>query len=146
MITCERGTKALPNAYAVSSTGTKETHIALQLSRLRPGFQVIAVCVLCLAVVGCALTGEVLPKLGIDIDKTSASGLSAGAYMAGQLQVVHSSKVVGVGTRSRWPLRLCGDGNSGPYALGDRKRYACSRELHVGQGRRPRCSWACGKS
>jgi hypothetical protein len=46
---------------------------------------------------GCSPTGEVLPTLGVDIEKTSASGLSAGAYMAGQLQVVHSSNIVGAG-------------------------------------------------
>jgi len=45
---------------------------------------------------GCSQPGgEDLPQLGIDIKQTSASGLSAGAYMAGQLQVVHSSEMIG---------------------------------------------------
>jgi len=45
--------------------------------------------------VGCSPTGEALPQLGIDVKQTSASGLSAGAYMAGQLQVAHSSQIIG---------------------------------------------------
>jgi poly(3-hydroxybutyrate) depolymerase len=38
-----------------------------------------------------------LPALGADLDATSVSGLSSGAYMAGQIQVAHSTKVVGAG-------------------------------------------------
>ena len=40
-------------------------------------------------------SGEALPQLGIDDTQTSASGLSAGAYMAGQLQVAHSNDMIG---------------------------------------------------
>ncbi|HSD93627.1 MAG TPA: poly(3-hydroxybutyrate) depolymerase [Methyloceanibacter sp.] len=40
---------------------------------------------------------EALPKLGADLDRTSVSGLSSGAYMAGQLQVAHSKHIVGSG-------------------------------------------------
>jgi hypothetical protein len=53
----------------------------------------IATLLLSAGLTGCSPQGETLPKLGIDIDKTSVSGLSAGAYMAGQLQVAHSSLV-----------------------------------------------------
>jgi poly(3-hydroxybutyrate) depolymerase len=45
--------------------------------------------------VGCSPSGEALPPLAIDIKQTSASGLSAGAYMAGQLQVAHSNEIIG---------------------------------------------------
>jgi len=45
--------------------------------------------------VGCSPNGEALPQLGIDVKQTSVSGLSAGAYMAGQLQVAHSSQIIG---------------------------------------------------
>lgn len=38
-----------------------------------------------------------LPTLGVDLSATSVSGLSAGAYMAGQFQVAHSRIVVGAG-------------------------------------------------
>jgi poly(3-hydroxybutyrate) depolymerase len=41
-------------------------------------------------------TGE-LPALGADLGATSVSGLSSGAYMAEQIQVAHSTKVVGAG-------------------------------------------------
>jgi hypothetical protein len=58
----------------------------------------VAVALLSTALTGCSPQGsETLPKLGIDIDKTSVSGLSAGAYMAGQLQVAHSNSVIGAG-------------------------------------------------
>jgi hypothetical protein len=38
-----------------------------------------------------------LPDLGADIAQTSVSGLSSGAYMAGQFQIAHSGIVVGAG-------------------------------------------------
>ncbi len=37
----------------------------------------------------------VLPALGADIRQTSTSGISSGAYMAGQFQIAHSELVVG---------------------------------------------------
>jgi poly(3-hydroxybutyrate) depolymerase len=40
---------------------------------------------------------EALPKLGADLAQTSVSGLSSGAYMAGQIQVAHSKDIVGAG-------------------------------------------------
>ncbi len=38
-----------------------------------------------------------LPALGADLDRTTVSGLSSGAYMAGQFQVAHSDIVAGAG-------------------------------------------------
>ncbi len=38
-----------------------------------------------------------LPALGADTGRTSVSGLSSGAYMAGQFQVAHSDLVMGAG-------------------------------------------------
>jgi len=38
-----------------------------------------------------------LPALGARIDETSVSGISAGAYMAGQFQLAHGRDVVGAG-------------------------------------------------
>ena len=38
---------------------------------------------------------EPLPKLGANISGTSVSGISSGAYMAGQFQLAHAKKVVG---------------------------------------------------
>ena len=59
---------------------------------------------LALILVGCGPQADELPHLGIDIDETSVSGLSAGAYMAGQLQVAHSSHIVGAGVVAGGPF------------------------------------------
>ena len=56
---------------------------------------VAAVLLLCL--VGCSPNDEEWPELGIDRGKTSEAGLSAGGYMAGQIQLAHSKEVVGAG-------------------------------------------------
>jgi poly(3-hydroxybutyrate) depolymerase len=40
---------------------------------------------------------DTLPALGVKLDETSVSGLSSGAYMAGQFHVAHSSIVKGAG-------------------------------------------------
>jgi len=44
-----------------------------------------------------SLAAEALPKLGADLAATSVSGLSSGAYMAGQIQVAHAKDIVGAG-------------------------------------------------
>ena len=38
-----------------------------------------------------------MPKLGADLAATSVSGLSSGAYMAGQIEVAHAKDIVGAG-------------------------------------------------
>ena len=43
------------------------------------------------------LAAEELPKLGADLTATSVSGLSSGAYMAGQIEVAHSKDIKGAG-------------------------------------------------
>jgi poly(3-hydroxybutyrate) depolymerase len=45
-----------------------------------------------------------LPRLGVVLKETSVSGLSSGAYMAGQLQVAHSKDIVGVGVVAGGPF------------------------------------------
>lgn len=45
----------------------------------------------------CASADDPLPGLGVDLTRSSVSGLSSGAYMAGQFQVAHSSIVMGAG-------------------------------------------------
>lgn len=42
-------------------------------------------------------TAGPLPALGVDLSRSSVSGLSSGAYMAGQFQVAHSDIVIGAG-------------------------------------------------
>jgi hypothetical protein len=57
----------------------------------------IAVLATLLAVAACKSEGTRLPALGARIGATSVSGLSSGAYMAGQFQIAHSSIVMGAG-------------------------------------------------
>jgi len=45
-----------------------------------------------------------LPRLGVNLKETSVSGLSSGAYMAGQLQVAHSKDIVGAGIVAGGPF------------------------------------------
>jgi len=51
-----------------------------------------------------AAAAEDLPKLGITLPTTSVSGLSSGAYMAGQIEVAHSKDIVGVGIVAGGPF------------------------------------------
>src|SRR3990172_7811654 len=44
-----------------------------------------------------AAAAEALPELGAELDATSVSGLSSGAYMAGQIELAHATHIVGVG-------------------------------------------------
>ncbi|MCL4765720.1 MAG: poly(3-hydroxybutyrate) depolymerase [Hyphomicrobiaceae bacterium] len=46
---------------------------------------------------GCEEQGSRLPAVGASIHQTSVSGISAGAYMAGQFQLAHGRDVVGAG-------------------------------------------------
>jgi poly(3-hydroxybutyrate) depolymerase len=47
---------------------------------------------------------ESLPKLGTALSETSVSGLSSGAYMAGQLQLAHAENIVGAGIVAGGPF------------------------------------------
>lgn len=60
---------------------------------MRPAFVTVAVCAF---VAACGKEeARDLPALGADIDQTSTSGISSGAYMAGQYQMAHGREVVG---------------------------------------------------
>ena len=48
-------------------------------------------------IAACKSDSTTLPALGAELGATSVSGLSAGAYMAGQFQIAHSSIVRGAG-------------------------------------------------
>jgi hypothetical protein len=50
-----------------------------------------------LQIAACKSETTALPALGAELGATSVSGLSAGAYMAGQFQIAHSSIVRGAG-------------------------------------------------
>ncbi|MEO8039968.1 MAG: PHB depolymerase family esterase [Betaproteobacteria bacterium] len=51
----------------------------------------------CLIICAPALAADALPALGTDLDDSSVSGLSSGAFMAVQFQLAHSSIVRGAG-------------------------------------------------
>lgn len=61
----------------------------------------VAAALICIAVAAPASAQEkpaalaALPQLGAKIDQTSVSGISSGAYMAGQFEIAHSRLVVG---------------------------------------------------
>lgn len=55
----------------------------------------LAVLLLALAFTGKRQPSGVLPALGVRINETSVSGISSGAYMAGQFQIAHSGIVMG---------------------------------------------------
>ncbi len=51
-----------------------------------------------------AASAAELPRLGIVLKDSSVSGLSSGAYMAGQLQVAHSKDIIGAGLVAGGPF------------------------------------------
>src|SRR6187551_2550199 len=51
-----------------------------------------------------AAAAEDLPNLGVALPQTSVSGLSSGAYMAGQIEVAHSKDIVGAGIVAGGPF------------------------------------------
>ena len=70
---------------------------------LRRRFFCLAAGLLCLAA-EVSLAAETLPRLGVTLAETSVSGLSSGAYMAGQMQVAHSKDIVGAGIVAGGPF------------------------------------------
>ena len=64
-----------------------------------------------------AAASDKLPALGAPIGATSVSGLSSGAYMAGQIQLAHAKDVVGAGLVAGGPF-ACAESAAGrlvPY-------------------------------
>lgn len=71
-------------------------------------FQRIGICcawLLCAA----ARAGPALPALGVDLRQTTVSGVSSGAYMAGQFGVAYSASVAGVGLIAGGPYYCAGE-------------------------------------
>lgn len=64
----------------------------------------IGVAVVSLLGVACGQKGQELPAIGGDLSRTSVSGLSSGAYMAGQFQLAHSRIVIGAGIVAGGPF------------------------------------------
>jgi hypothetical protein len=64
-----------------------------------------------------ATASDKLPALGAPIGATSVSGLSSGAYMAGQIQLAHAKDIVGAGLVAGGPF-ACAESAAGrlvPY-------------------------------
>jgi poly(3-hydroxybutyrate) depolymerase len=53
--------------------------------------------VLVMRMLAASATAAELPALGARLDQTTVSGLSSGAYMAGQMQLAHASIITGAG-------------------------------------------------
>jgi poly(3-hydroxybutyrate) depolymerase len=70
-----------------------------------------ATMLLCAGLLGAPIAGsvparaaEALPALGTQLDATSVSGLSSGAYMAGQIELAHAKDIVGAGIVAGGPF------------------------------------------
>ena len=68
-----------------------------------------------------------LPALGADLDATSVSGLSSGAFMASQFHIAHSRIVIGAGIVA-----------GGPYACAE--DASCARQCWARSPRRSRAA------
>ena len=81
----------------------------------RPRPQAVAKGAALVALLGAVLlspnpaAADALPKIGAALSQTSVSGLSSGAFMAGQLEIAHSDRHRGRGHCRRRPIRLCRD-------------------------------------
>ena len=61
---------------------------------------------------------EPLPALGVDASQTSVSGISSGAYMAGQFHLAFSTIVVGAGVVAGGPWGCASNGSGDSLLLG----------------------------
>lgn len=62
-------------------------------------------------------TAQNLPALAVDLAQTSVSGISSGAYMAGQFQLAHADIVIGAGIVAGGPYG-CAESLAGAFSLG----------------------------
>jgi len=65
-----------------------------------------------------ARAAEPLPALGVDAAQTSVSGISSGAYMAGQFHLAFSTTVVGAGVVAGGPWGCASNGSGDALLLG----------------------------
>lgn len=84
-----------------------------------------------------ALAAEPLPALGADLPRTSVSGLSSGAYMAGQFQIAYSRDVIGAGIVAGGPYGCAATPGAAfipfwPFALGLNTNRALNRCMQDG--------------
>jgi hypothetical protein len=69
-----------------------------------PAFRSVLAILAALAAAPAPAWSEELPRLGVTLPATSVSGLSAGAYMAGQIEVAHSKDIIGAGIVAGGPF------------------------------------------
>lgn len=73
---------------------------------------------LALALAGAlAAHAQPLPRLVLDANATTVSGISSGAFMAVQFEFIHSATVRGAGVVAGGPFHCAADGNFLTYAL-----------------------------
>ena len=99
-------------------------------------FALSALSLLGIAAAASAATEE-LPKLGVTLPATSVSGLSSGAYMAGQIEVAHSKDIVGAGIVAGGPFACAETASSRAFSLlahrAVAERHASRQCLHEGR-------------
>jgi poly(3-hydroxybutyrate) depolymerase len=86
-----------------------------------------------------ATAAEPLPALGADLAATSVSGLSSGAYMAGQIEVAHSTQIVGAGIVAGGPFACAETASSRlipfwPTAVAQNAQQALNKCMQTGWG------------
>jgi poly(3-hydroxybutyrate) depolymerase len=84
--------------------GREESFIMKRHTPVAASFFLAAAVSAAIASASPAAAAEQLPALGADLSATSVSGLSSGAYMAGQIEVAHSSQIVGAGIVAGGPF------------------------------------------
>jgi hypothetical protein len=85
-------------------------------ARLR--LAVLTAALLALGAPATTRSAEPLPALGVDAAQTSVSGISSGAYMAGQFHVAFSTTVVGAGVVAGGPWGCASNGSGDTLLLG----------------------------
>ena len=80
--------------------------------------RLLTAAVLVLGTAAAARAAEPLPALGVDAAQTSVSGISSGAYMAGQFHLAFSTTVVGAGVVAGGPWGCASNGSGDSLLLG----------------------------
>jgi poly(3-hydroxybutyrate) depolymerase len=83
-----------------------------------PRAMLLATAVLAFGTAAAGQAAETLPPLGIDAGETSVSGISSGAYMAGQFHLAFSTTVVGAGVVAGGPWGCASNGSGDSMWLG----------------------------
>lgn len=94
--------------------------------------QVVSVFLAAFLVAGCGpqdATTPPLPRLNIDLSQTTVSGISSGAYMAGQMQLAHGDIIVGAALIAGGPFGCAESAFSGLVPGGGQVFFNASRAI-----------------